>query len=123
VWPHERAHVVVLNLLAVLPDLGDGGRRAVEEELDADVRVGDLGLRAHVLLAAIAVPVALEAVELPSHLVPVVRLVVDADHFAVPHGCTAKRSEEHTSELQSLRHLVCRLLLEKKKKITPHYVI
>src|SRR5437899_371738 len=27
----------------------------------------------------------------------------------------AIRSEEHTSELQSLRHLVCRLLLEKKK--------
>src|SRR5471030_1008209 len=29
--------------------------------------------------------------------------------------CASKRSEEHTSELQSLRHLVCRLLLEKKK--------
>src|SRR5947199_2866846 len=28
------------------------------------------------------------------------------------------RSEEHTSELQSLRHLVCRLLLEKKKTST-----
>src|SRR5258705_9094968 len=28
---------------------------------------------------------------------------------------TGSRSEEHTSELQSLRHLVCRLLLEKKK--------
>src|SRR5205814_9188908 len=28
----------------------------------------------------------------------------------------SNRSEEHTSELQSLRHLVCRLLLEKKKK-------
>src|SRR5947199_8974799 len=28
-----------------------------------------------------------------------------------------RRSEEHTSELQSLRHLVCRLLLEKKKTI------
>src|SRR5262245_63938848 len=28
---------------------------------------------------------------------------------------TVTRSEEHTSELQSLRHLVCRLLLEKKK--------
>src|ERR1035438_10590562 len=28
------------------------------------------------------------------------------------------RSEEHTSELQSLRHLVCRLLLEKKKTIS-----
>src|SRR5437899_6506934 len=31
-------------------------------------------------------------------------------------GDTGLRSEEHTSELQSLRHLVCRLLLEKKKK-------
>src|ERR1035441_10723734 len=30
------------------------------------------------------------------------------------HG--VNRSEEHTSELQSLRHLVCRLLLEKKNK-------
>src|SRR5258705_7736831 len=29
---------------------------------------------------------------------------------------SSSRSEEHTSELQSLRHLVCRLLLEKKKK-------
>src|ERR1035438_10840335 len=29
----------------------------------------------------------------------------------------AHRSEEHTSELQSLRHLVCRLLLEKKKQL------
>src|SRR5690554_5028268 len=33
------------------------------------------------------------------------------------HGLTrAQRSEEHTSELQSRPHLVCRLLLEKKKK-------
>src|SRR5258706_7690338 len=31
----------------------------------------------------------------------------------------AGRSEEHTSELQSLTNLVCRLLLEKKKKKTP----
>src|SRR5205814_8086839 len=30
-------------------------------------------------------------------------------------ACMKTRSEEHTSELQSLRHLVCRLLLEKKK--------
>src|SRR5947199_3754298 len=33
------------------------------------------------------------------------------DHTRARHV----RSEEHTSELQSLRHLVCRLLLEKKK--------
>src|SRR5437899_9541757 len=33
-----------------------------------------------------------------------------------PAGYTPRwRSEEHTSELQSLRHLVCRLLLEKNK--------
>src|SRR2546422_1710197 len=34
------------------------------------------------------------------------------------HG--AHRSEEHTSELQSRLHLVCRLLLEKKKEIAIH---
>src|SRR5258705_376281 len=34
-------------------------------------------------------------------------------------GVRFQRSEEHTSELQSLRHLVCRLLLEKKKCALP----
>src|SRR5258708_30872098 len=33
---------------------------------------------------------------------------------------TRARSEEHTSELQSPDHLVCRLLLEKKKQHSPH---
>src|SRR5690349_22101763 len=33
-----------------------------------------------------------------------------------PARCSRCRSEEHTSELQSRRDLVCRLLLEKKKK-------
>src|ERR1035441_6473158 len=54
----------------------------------------------------------------PSMLVqPVLSLLAGSD----PHGSLAwfparlPRSEEHTSELQSLRHLVCRLLLEKKK--------
>src|SRR2546429_2766510 len=39
------------------------------------------------------------------------------------HPFAVGRSEEHTSELQSRLHLVCRLLLEKKKKknITPAY--
>ena len=38
---------------------------------------------------------------------------------AIPHSLSVTdedRSEEHTSELQSLAYLVCRLLLEKKKK-------
>src|ERR1035441_7559340 len=34
----------------------------------------------------------------------------------IPQRGLVHRSEEHTSELQSLRHLVCRLLLEKKKR-------
>src|SRR2546430_16870495 len=34
--------------------------------------------------------------------------------------CSAVRSEEHTSELQSQSNLVCRLLLEKKNKIRVH---
>src|SRR2546422_4139011 len=48
-------------------------------------------------------------------------------HHGIPNSRTAntvaplpypsQRSEEHTSELQSRLHLVCRLLLEKKKKI------
>src|SRR5262245_65332015 len=37
-------------------------------------------------------------------------------HLNLLHVIAESRSEEHTSELQSLRHLVCRLLLEKKKK-------
>src|SRR2546427_6578090 len=43
-------------------------------------------------------------------------------HWKVPRArctawrCAGKRSEEHTSELQSQSNLVCRLLLEKKKK-------
>src|SRR5471030_3243117 len=38
--------------------------------------------------------------------------------LALPlEGGGHRRSEEHTSELQSLRHLVCRLLLEKKKQL------
>src|SRR3712207_7752386 len=32
------------------------------------------------------------------------------------------RSEEHTSELQSRQYLVCRLLLEKKKKLSLHFI-
>src|SRR3712207_7066476 len=49
---------------------------------------------------------------------------------AVTHeaAATVPRSEEHTSELQSRQYLVCRLLLEKKKKIfsyinSPHHII
>src|SRR3712207_6225806 len=47
----------------------------------------------------------------PSGRVPVTAVTVTSSVRSVP------RSEEHTSELQSRQYLVCRLLLEKKKKI------
>src|SRR5438132_1768741 len=43
-------------------------------------------------------------------------------HRAICFGDELSRSEEHTSELQSHSDLVCRLLLEKKKKITKNKV-
>src|SRR5438552_5037543 len=43
-------------------------------------------------------------------------LVQRIAEWLAPGGVLAYRSEEHTSELQSPDHLVCRLLLEKKKK-------
>src|SRR5437899_6354760 len=42
-------------------------------------------------------------------------LAVSTDPWRYRDYLRGSRSEEHTSELQSLRHLVCRLLLEKKK--------
>src|SRR5947209_11218783 len=48
------------------------------------------------------------------------RAIVERGGIAPPSirtiGRILKRSEEHTSELQSRQYLVCRLLLEKKKK-------
>src|SRR5689334_24092071 len=43
-----------------------------------------------------------------------VEIALDADHVGQVEGVDSTRSEEHTSELQSQFHLVCRLLLEKK---------
>src|SRR2546429_7268300 len=41
----------------------------------------------------------------------------------IPLEVNAYRSEEHTSELQSRLHLVCRLLLEKKKNISIRHTV
>src|SRR3712207_8703116 len=46
--------------------------------------------------------------------------VVDDHRPQCPGNARADRSEEHTSELQSRQYLVCRLLLEKKKKNKYH---
>src|SRR5436305_9624006 len=48
------------------------------------------------------------------------RPVGDAPIPGLARATSAERSEEHTSELQSRPHLVCRLLLEKKKTNNTH---
>src|SRR2546426_2245141 len=55
----------------------------------------------------------------PSDARPALGLEARGSHWAEGHAHGYKRSEEHTSELQSPCNLVCRLLLEKKKtKVT-----
>src|SRR2546425_4505648 len=51
-----------------------------------------------------------------THTTNVTLAVQDFTISVIPASRTVSRSEEHTSELQSLAYLVCRLLLEKKKK-------
>src|ERR1039458_10555398 len=53
-------------------------------------------------------------------LLPDLNIIWSSAPCCFAWGCSASspRSEEHTSELQSLRHLVCRLLLEKKHNNT-----
>ena len=48
--------------------------------------------------------------------------VVKANGYGHGGVASAKRSEEHTSELQSRTNLVCRLLLEKKKQPNNHHL-
>src|SRR5260370_32589168 len=86
---------------------GDGGERAHDED--------DVGVELHAELGRSAVDVvavhgAREALVL--ELLPHRGRLEPVDHLARAH----QRSEEHTSELQSHLNLVCRLLLEKKKK-------
>src|SRR5262249_60643935 len=51
----------------------------------------------------------------PGVMLRIVRRQHEGGLGQVELGCQRLRSEEHTSELQSLTNLVCRLLLEKKK--------
>src|SRR3712207_6879152 len=62
--------------------------------------------------------------DLPAHQVQIRAPVGVVQRVGLHHGqalFVPERSEEHTSELQSRQYLVCRLLLEKKKKNT--YII
>src|SRR5205809_1318002 len=66
-----------------------------------------------------ALPISLSRYQMPAALMRAVSVSRQATHSTDrldPEECRTRcRSEEHTSELQSRLHLVCRLLLEKKK--------
>src|SRR2546429_5854567 len=49
-------------------------------------------------------------------------MLISTQAPTMPSVTLSNRSEEHTSELQSRLHLVCRLLLEKKKKCSHRHV-
>src|SRR5687767_15768997 len=57
-----------------------------------------------------------------THLLEILEAVHALEKASFQSGETTLRSEEHTSELQSLAYLVCRLLLEKKNEHKPHVI-
>src|SRR2546425_3234928 len=71
-----------------------------------------------------AAPVAVQPLPLRPASATAASVPIPAAPSASPRPSAASsglnRSEEHTSELQSLAYLVCRLLLEKKKKIVEY---
>src|SRR5256884_6885288 len=60
----------------------------------------------------------LDSVEMMSSVTPSLKYSFSGSALMFSNGST--RSEEHTSELQSRLHLVCRLLLEKKNNASVH---
>src|SRR2546422_6020844 len=99
---HDRLHLAAPDLLGAA-SLGEGGDGC------NSLRIGLL------LQDRLEVPV--QSAELGGELL--LRGSAARGHLLGRFFLEVARSEEHTSELQSRLHLVCRLLLEKKKKIQP----
>src|SRR2546429_7071177 len=93
---------------------------ATQLALAAGRSLADLGLRQEEIAAprgfALQVRVNMETLALDGTIRPSAG-VLGAFEVPTGPGIRVDRSEEHTSELQSRLHLVCRLLLEKKKNI------
>src|SRR5256885_13190259 len=68
-----------------------------------------------------ALPISKKLHAFEKRIIFVLSLLQNAHVELEPGDLTVQRSEEHTSELQSPCNLVCRLLLEKKKKIYRQY--
>src|SRR2546425_5644700 len=97
------------HLEGVGPPMGDGGGE--NEQGDQHVPADDLCSRA---------PREHRPQEREGHVEPRRPKDRQSEH---PETERSGRSEEHTSELQSLAYLVCRLLLEKKKKNNQKYQV
>src|SRR5690606_2213667 len=107
-----------LLVLAIASTNGKFGFGGSHYEITARfTNLGPLRENAPVKVGGVAIgrvsDIALDPVKLDS----VVTLAIDDRYSDLPPDTSAAiRSEEHTSELQSRENLVCRLLLEKKKK-------
>src|SRR2546429_5241347 len=92
------------------------GRRATarQKSTASRVQLGPLAPARHVPPAG---PVSVSSKSLPCRSAhsATTSATITPSWSAVSRGSVPVRSEEHTSELQSRLHLVCRLLLEKKK--------
>src|SRR5258705_6904351 len=114
-WPSQRVEEAARTMrFSIFQESRKGGREANEDRTsyaytrDALLMVVADGMGGHLhgeVASQIAAQLLTEAFQREAK-----------PTLADPLGFLQKRSEEHTSELQSLRHLVCRLLLEKKKK-------
>src|SRR5271163_3238427 len=114
--PHHPPRV--LQILAELERHGPFESRMQFAIAAAEILLGSIVLpvrrRMH-LVERLVVPVRNQV----ARPLPSARIARDCSPRAALHVAFADRSEDHTSELQSRSDLVCRLLLEKKKKIKP----
>src|SRR2546427_5890629 len=81
--------------------------------MPTELQLGGANAEVHVILHPLPEPVLMGCVNAGLHL------ILPSLHHLCVHSPQPDRSEEHTSELQSQSNIVCRLLLEKKKLVSP----
>src|SRR3712207_5478867 len=90
--------------------------RTTVSAVERAIREANLGLNPIVEGQVMRIPIPELNAERRQEIVKVAHKYAEQARVAVRHVRRDGRSEEHTSELQSRQYLVCRLLLEKKKK-------
>src|SRR2546430_12655057 len=122
---------ILQNATIPRPDGITGRPSMVQDVVSGQSRVGRFGWKAqHATLLAFSGDAYVNEMGITSRLFPQENapngntdLLALFDNVADPEDVEDPRSEEHTSELQSQSNLVCRLLLEKKKKQKHHLTI